>query len=196
MRFRRCAPENELYSPFAFKKAVAATLYMTDSYDHGVIGNIIAELKRCGTGWERLVEVMLETYKKYYKDQVIDLIVPVPSSSIAVHQTGRLLGRGIADALDLPYEDVLEFKPGHMPSKGLPEAQKFDNAKDKVTISDDGRVRDKNVLLIDDLLTTGGTAHWCGHRLKQCGARTVYVLVAGRSVDERHLEFIGYHGRI
>jgi predicted amidophosphoribosyltransferase len=42
-------------------------------------------------------------------------------------------------------------------------------------------VRDRTLLLIDDVLTSGATADACAHALKQAGARRVFVLTAART---------------
>lgn len=42
-------------------------------------------------------------------------------------------------------------------------------------------VRDRSVLLIDDVLTSGATAHACALALKEAGARRVFVLTAART---------------
>jgi ComF family protein len=42
-------------------------------------------------------------------------------------------------------------------------------------------VRDRHLLLIDDVLTSGATANACALALKQAGARRIFVLTAART---------------
>ncbi|MFL1780934.1 ComF family C-terminal domain protein [Candidatus Hepatincolaceae symbiont of Richtersius coronifer] len=41
-------------------------------------------------------------------------------------------------------------------------------------------IKNKNILLIDDIITTGATIHECSKVLKKHGAKSVHVLVIAR----------------
>lgn len=45
-------------------------------------------------------------------------------------------------------------------------------------------VEDKDILLVDDVLTSGATASFCAEALKKSGARTVKVLTLARAVSD------------
>jgi len=44
-------------------------------------------------------------------------------------------------------------------------------------------LKGKNVLLVDDVFTTGATVRECVRELKKAGAKKIGVLVVARSVD-------------
>ena len=46
------------------------------------------------------------------------------------------------------------------------------------------QLRDKVVVLVDDVVTTGATANACARALKKAGAREVRVLALARTVKE------------
>jgi predicted amidophosphoribosyltransferase len=60
-------------------------------------------------------------------------------------------------------------------ARDLSVKNSFDVARPKLI---DGQ----NVLLIDDVLTTGATASYCAKALKRCGASAVNVLTLARAV--------------
>ncbi|MGH9326441.1 MAG: ComF family protein [Terriglobia bacterium] len=47
-----------------------------------------------------------------------------------------------------------------------------------------GRVRQRTVLLVDDVMTTGATASACAQALKEAGARQVLVLTLARATPQ------------
>jgi adenine/guanine phosphoribosyltransferase-like PRPP-binding protein len=47
------------------------------------------------------------------------------------------------------------------------------------------RLRGRDVLLIDDIYTTGATARACSHALQKAGAATVWVATAARAQMRR-----------
>jgi competence protein ComFC len=90
--------------------------------------------------------------------------------------------------------DVIRFKEGMLPSKDLSGDEKFNNAKEQVIIKDQDKVRNRSILLLDDIITTCGTAHWCSSELLNAGAKEVHVLGICRTIRKKNLEFIGYNG--
>ncbi|MCU1277034.1 MAG: putative phosphoribosyltransferase, partial [bacterium] len=65
---------------------------------------------------------------------------------------------------------------------GLDGAQRRRNVLGAFRVRDPARVREKRVLLVDDVMTTGATADACASALKQAGAAAVLVLTLGRAV--------------
>src|SRR5262249_50776078 len=63
---------------------------------------------------------------------------------------------------------------------GLTRHQRRENLRGAFAVSDSDNVRDKNILLIDDVMTTGTTVAECARVLKRAGARNVYVATVAR----------------
>jgi ComF family protein len=70
---------------------------------------------------------------------------------------------------------------------GLSMTERRRNLRGAFFVADPSRVRDRHVLLIDDIYTTGATARACSQALKRAGAASVWVATAARA-QRRQIE--------
>lgn len=77
---------------------------------------------------------------------------------------------------------VLERIRDTAPQTGLDRLERRRNVLGAFAVRDHARVRDKRVLLVDDVMTTGATADACAWALTRAGAAEVLVLTLGRAV--------------
>jgi ComF family protein len=111
-----------------------------------------------------------------------DLLLPVP-----LHPR-RLKGRGFNQALLLAQafpakpvgREVLIRHRHTAPQVGLNPKERRANVKGAFAVAQPESVHGKNVLLIDDLFTTGATARECARVLLRAGAARVEVLTVAR----------------
>ncbi len=143
--------------------------------DHTEVVNGLAELMR------RPGEPLL---------QAANILVPVPlhparlrarrynQAALLAIQLARLTGRPLGlDAL-LRHRETA-------PLEGLDRAARSAELQGAIAVRTDAQVRDKRVLLIDDVMTSGATANECARVLLEAGARRVDVLTAARVADPR-----------
>jgi ComF family protein len=119
-----------------------------------------------------------------------DLIVPVPlypsrlwwrrfnQSAMLAHAVGRLAGVPVDCA-------VLKRVKRTASQVGLSAEQRRRNVRGafKVDRAHAASVRDKKLVVIDDVITTGATAESCARALKRAKAARVDVLVLARAVE-------------
>ena len=108
----------------------------------------------------------------------IDAVTCVPLHRRKQRQRGynqaAVLAKVVADELGLPFcEDMLVRRKYTTPQKKLDNLERANNIK---TSMDIGRVYPeyRNILLVDDIYTTGVTIDVCAGLLKKAGARHVY----------------------
>lgn len=120
-----------------------------------------------------------------------DVIVPVPLhyfrlASRGYNQSGWL-ARAVADRAGLPVRLAALMRHRATPSQaGLSPRARKRNVRGafRVRRSHIGTIRDKRVLLIDDVLTTGATLEASARALRAAGARDVMALVLARVVRD------------
>jgi len=119
------------------------------------------------------------------RDEVFDATVPVPLYWIRRLKRGfnqsELLARGLARRTGIPVMKALGRVRPTPTQAGLSNSARRLNVAKAFRSRD---VREKRILLIDDVMTTGATAAACASALKQAGARRVALLTVAR-VDRR-----------
>jgi len=65
---------------------------------------------------------------------------------------------------------------------GLTRHQRRENLRGAFKVSDPDQVSGRNVLLVDDVFTTGTTAAECARVLRRAGAERVYVATVARTL--------------
>ncbi len=68
------------------------------------------------------------------------------------------------------------------PQSGLDRRQRRSNIKNAISVRRPGQIIGKQVLMVDDVLTTGATADACAHALIREGAGRVDVLTLARAL--------------
>lgn len=114
---------------------------------------------------------------------IADVVIPVPLHSRRKKERGfnqsELLASEIAASLALPLDatSACRVKDTLVSSKltGGRKARE-ENMKDAFSVTDKETIKEKRVLVVDDVLTTGTTANELSKALKKAGAKKVYVL--------------------
>ena len=113
--------------------------------------------------------------------QRFDLVTWVPVSRRRRwergYDQGELLAQGVARGLELPLAATLR-KIRHNKKQSLltGAAARRANVLGAYAVRGDGSVRDKRVLLVDDVVTTGATLSECARMLRTARAREVVCL--------------------
>lgn len=130
------------------------------------------------------VNLMVDTYLKY--PYTSDMVCFVPISKKRMVERGynqsELLAKEFANRLKLELSSALEKIKETDDQVGLSGKERAKNLEGAFVCN--GNVKGKNILLIDDVLTTGSTVSECSKVLLKSGAKSVRVLVVA-SVDQK-----------
>jgi adenine phosphoribosyltransferase len=95
-----------------------------------------------------------------YEDAGIDLVIGIESR-------GFILGSAVAERIGAGFIPVR--KPGKLPAKTVKETYELEYGKDAVEVHADAIEKGQHVLIVDDVLATGGTAAATTRLVKQLG---------------------------
>lgn len=131
---------------------------------------------------ERLTEVVTHNGWR------LDVICPVPLHRSRQRTRGynqaALLGKHLAKSLQLPYRELLKRSVPTQPQAGLDASARSHNVRGAFQYASlqGARVDSfSNVLLVDDVLTTGATTQACEAVLQDAGVTHVFLAVIARA---------------
>lgn len=114
----------------------------------------------------------------------IDVIVPIPITKKRKRERGYNqsyhLALGISEAMGIPIADKAVERTIYNGSQTrLRGYERRENVENAFALRDAKKIKDKYVLIIDDVVTTGSTIMECGKELLKGGAKALSVLSLG-----------------
>jgi len=90
---------------------------------------------------------------------------------VAIESRGFILGGVLASRLGAGFVPVR--KPGKLPARTLRASYALEYGTDTLEIHEDALNKGERVLIVDDVIATGGTAHAVGELVDRLGAKVV-----------------------
>jgi ComF family protein len=120
----------------------------------------------------------------------VDIIIPVPLHPKRLrkrkYNQASLLANGLGKRTNkIVMHEILQRKINTRPQVGLLGKERLKNVKDAFCVNEkfQNEIRGKNILLIDDVMTTGATLNNCAKILLKHSAKDVYVATVARTVQ-------------
>src|SRR5581483_4864457 len=143
-----------------------------------------------------LGQMLAEAIKKLDLTSEPVLVIPVPLHGSKRRQRrfnqAELIARSALKKSSLPSPqlatDLLERTRATVSQIGLTRPQRADNIRGAFRIKHLSRVEGRQVLLVDDVLTTGTTANECARLLCKAGAERVSVATVARTLKENFVK--------
>ncbi len=117
----------------------------------------------------------------------IDVLMPVPLHPQRLREReynqSLLLAHGLSQHLQIPLilSCLIRIK-ATVPQTSLSRKERLTNLHRAFAIDDATRIKDKRILLIDDVFTTGTTLHECAKALRKAGSGPVYGVTLARMI--------------
>lgn len=163
-----------------YEQARAAGLY-----EHALQASVLS-LKNEPFVSKKLREVFTSAFEKS-EFQDADLIVPIPLSKKRRLERGfnqaEILAKTLSDASAIELDEKTLVRKIDTPvhRAGMDNKARELTVKNAFEVTRPNLIKDKKILLVDDVFTSGATASVCAKVLKKSGAEKVYVLTLARA---------------
>ena len=136
-----------------------------------IAGKVLADL---------LCQIIIE------KKLSIDCICYVPISKDSLKKRGfnqcSVLAKNISSILDIPVIDCLVKVKETKEQKLLGKEERMKNILDAFEIKNKEKLFKKNILLIDDVYTTGATINECKKNIEKCNINKIYLFFTSHNI--------------
>lgn len=160
---------SDFYSPFVFEKdkelqhAIHSLKYQ-NKFQVGIfLGKVLAQ--------------QIQSNRPNWK---IDLIIPIPLHQLKKAERGYnqsyYIAKGMSKILNVPCSDRIVKRKKYTESQTtMTLTERQENISDAFKIRNKNAVKEKTILLIDDVITTGATISECGSILLESGAKKIFA---------------------
>ncbi|MDD4899690.1 MAG: ComF family protein [Candidatus Omnitrophica bacterium] len=150
----------------------------------GVIKELLHQFKYKGKDYlgEPLGKIMTDFIREYNLPiDYLDCVIPVPLHKVKLRERefnqAKVLGEKIARSFQKDLLDSVLVRKRHTKAQAeLEKNARLLNVRDSFAVTESSLVKNKNILLVDDVLTTGATCSEAAKSLKGSGANIVFVL--------------------
>src|SRR3954471_8947640 len=130
------------------------------------------------------IALAVELLANPFRGKNIDLVVGAESR-------GFIFGTAVACCLSAGF--VLVRKPGKLPHKKVSMTYDLEYGKDTLEMHEDSIIKGQRVLIVDDLLATGGTMKACCDLVEQIGGNVAGLAVLIELQGLRGRDKLGHH---
>jgi len=149
----------------------------------GIVQNMLHQLKYKKR--REIGEVLGEIAGRKFLDSplfmVPDIIIPVPVHPEKVRRRGynqsSVFGMAVGQVIGVPLSDHVLIKDKETTSQtGKSRTDRVVNVEEVFVLKRPDEINGRNVLLVDDVVTTGATLEACCLKLKESGAKSLSIL--------------------
>ena len=130
-------------------------------------------------------KIILKNKKICGKLKFYDIIIPVPMHKIKKSERGynqtEILAEYLAKSLNISYDkNILVKIVNNKRQSSLSEKERYKNIKNVFKIKNSDKIKNKRIILIDDICTTSATLEECSKILKLAGTKEILALVIAK----------------
>ncbi len=116
-------------------------------------------------------------FNNFFRSEVV-CCVPMSKARLRKrkYNQSEILAKKVSEIIKVPFSDCIDKTRETERQAKLSRAERLKNLVDTFKVTDKKAIRGKNVLLVDDVSTTGATAEAVAVKLKNAGALRVHLI--------------------
>lgn len=131
-------------------------------------------------------KIMLKDKKicRFLKERY-DIIIPVPmhkqKEKLRGYNQAELITKEVSKKLNIvTYEECLIKAKNNLVQSTLNKTERIKNVRNAFEIKEENKIIGKNIILFDDIYTTGSTVNECSRLLKKSGAKNIVAITLAK----------------
>mgnify|MGYP000341350924 CR=1 FL=1 len=171
------------------KKSINRAIFENNNLSYGFYGGILKKLilefkyESNYTAGYLLSNFLLEIIEE--NNIKADVICYVPMTKKAEKKRGfnqcKVIAKNISNATGIPVRKCIKKIRNTKEQKTLNKEERIENLSGAFKVNNVDNIKNRNVILIDDVITTGATISECQNILKKSGAKKIIVLTIAKS---------------
>lgn len=156
--------------------------YALSNYDKGIRRALIQLKYNNQKSRKKSIEYMVESFNYWDRLKKYKLVVPIPLSKQRLEERGYnqvdLIFKDVFKRKNFFYQSNLLIKKRNTKVQSkLRKKDRKENMKNVFIVNKRFNIKDKNILLLDDIYTSGATMLYAAKALKKAGAKSVMGFV-------------------
>ncbi len=169
---RKIYPYQRLISATAYKEPMASLIHLFKYKNCDYLADFLSSL------------IVKHLAKIGFNPNRYQLIIPVPlhkdKLKIRGYNQAGLLSKLLSNYFKIPFRDDIIGNTNIRPSQTkLPKEKREKNVQGVFVVREE--LQNKNIILVDDIFTTGSTASACSRTLKEKGAGNITVITLAKT---------------
>lgn len=174
--------ENEFYRKFSSTKIISGFISLFIFEKDKALQSLIHSFKynKRFLNAKFLGSLVGNKLGEQIKDWNINLIIPVPLHHLKKAERGynqsEFIVKGLSRKLGIPFTTKAIKRIRYTESQTtFNQVEREKNISNAFKIKNKNKIIDKNILIVDDVITTGSTIKECGKALLGSGAKSIYA---------------------
>lgn len=174
-----CDDEEPKLSVFSYDEKTRYAIFRLKYHNQKQYAKVFAKMM-----YYKLLKIDISKY-----DYIIYVPMYIKKKKKRGYDQAEVIACELSKLCGIPIENnnLIRIK-NTLPQSKVSFEKRSENVKDAFYVKNPSRINNKNILLIDDIYTTGNTINYCAKELKKAGANNICYFTLAKTIYKKDLE--------